>query len=50
MGMLIANADEPSVRIFFGRFLMVHLAQGFHMDGYLGFTSPETLALYHGYS
>jgi hypothetical protein len=41
--------QEESLRVFFGRFLIVHLAQGSNMDGYLGFTPPEALALSNRY-
>jgi len=37
------GAQEESLRVFFGHFLIVHLAWGFDMDVYLGFTPPEAL-------
>jgi len=43
------GAQEESLRVFFGRFLIVHLAQGSDMDGYLGLTPPEAQAHSNGY-
>jgi hypothetical protein len=40
---------EEELRVFFGRFLIGHLATDHDMDGYLGFTPPETLALHNSY-
>jgi len=36
-----AEVNEPGVRLFFGYFLIVHLAIDADMDDYLGFTSPN---------
>jgi hypothetical protein len=43
------GSHEENLRLFFGRFLIGHLATNPDMDGYLGFMSPEALALSHGY-
>ncbi|MFZ0452079.1 MAG: hypothetical protein WAL98_22830 [Desulfatiglandaceae bacterium] len=40
-----AGVKEPGVRVFFGPFLIVHLAPNTDMDGYLGFTPPKPHAL-----
>ncbi|MFZ0451005.1 MAG: hypothetical protein WAL98_17350 [Desulfatiglandaceae bacterium] len=40
---LFTGAQEESLRVFFGHFLIVHLARGSDMDVYLGFTPPEAL-------
>jgi len=45
----MSNEWEENLRVFFGRFLIVHLAPNPDMDDYLGFTPPETLALSNGY-
>ncbi len=34
------------MRVFFGPFLMVHLAPNTDMDDYLGFTSPNPTSFY----
>ncbi|MFZ0448607.1 MAG: hypothetical protein WAL98_05130 [Desulfatiglandaceae bacterium] len=39
---------EENLRVFFGRFLIVHLAQNPDMDDCSGFTPPEPLALSNG--
>jgi hypothetical protein len=49
-GILFTGTQEENLRVFFGPFLIVHLAQGSDMDGYLGFRPPEALALSNGYS
>jgi len=41
---LFTGAQEESLRVFFGHFLIVHLAQGFDMDGYLGFRPQKPYA------
>ncbi len=46
---LFTGVQEEKLRVFLGYFLIVHLAQGFDMDDYLGFTPPEALALSNGY-
>jgi hypothetical protein len=46
---LLTGAQEEELRVFFGRFLIVHLATNPEMDGYLGSTPPEVPALSHGY-
>jgi hypothetical protein len=42
----IYYSQEPGVRVFFGPFLMVHLAPNTDMDDYLGFTSPNPTRFY----
>ncbi len=44
-----AEVNAPGVRLFFRPFLIVRLAPNTNMDGYLGFTPPEALALSNGY-
>jgi len=44
------QVEEARLRVFFRRFLMVHLAQGFDMDDYLEFTPLKAFALHKGYS
>jgi len=41
---LFIGAQEESLRLFFGHFLIVHLAPGSEMDGYLGFRPPKPYA------
>jgi len=41
----LPGSKEADLRIFFMCFLIVHLAQGFYMDDYLGFTPPKPYAL-----
>jgi len=43
------GTQEQNLRVFFRRFLIVHLTPNTDMDGYLGFTPPEALALSNGY-
>ncbi len=37
----VTRAQAENLTVFFGCFLMVHLAPDADMDGYLGFTPPE---------
>jgi len=39
------GVQEESLRVFFGRFLIVHLAPNSDMDGYLGFNPLKPYAL-----
>ncbi len=39
------RAQEENLRVFFGCFLIVHLAPDADMDGYLRFTPPKPCAL-----
>ncbi|MFZ0448691.1 MAG: hypothetical protein WAL98_05550 [Desulfatiglandaceae bacterium] len=41
---LFIGAQEEDLRVFFGPFLIVHLAPNSDMADYLGFTSPKDLA------
>ncbi|MFZ0451679.1 MAG: hypothetical protein WAL98_20775 [Desulfatiglandaceae bacterium] len=41
-----AEVNEPGMRLFFGPFLIVHLAQDTDMDDYLGFMSPNPTRFY----
>jgi hypothetical protein len=45
----MSNEVEEKLRVFFGRFLILHLTANPGMDGYLGFTPPKALALFMGY-
>ncbi|MFZ0447675.1 MAG: hypothetical protein WAL98_00405 [Desulfatiglandaceae bacterium] len=44
----MSNEVEENLTFFFRRFLIVHLAANPDMDGHLGFTPPESLALSNG--
>jgi hypothetical protein len=44
----MSNEWEENLRVFFGRFPIVHLARNRGMDDYSGFTPPEALALSNG--
>jgi hypothetical protein len=46
---LFTGAQEENLRVFFRHFLIVDLAPDADMDGYLGFTPPEALALTNSY-
>jgi hypothetical protein len=46
---LFTRVQEEDLRVFFRCFLIGHLATNPDMDGYLGFTPPESLALSNGY-
>ncbi|MFZ0449912.1 MAG: hypothetical protein WAL98_11780 [Desulfatiglandaceae bacterium] len=43
------GAQGENLKLFFGHFLIVHLASNSGMDGYLGYTPPEALALSNSY-
>jgi hypothetical protein len=42
---LFTRVQEEDLRVFFRRFLIVHLAPNPDMDDYSGFTYPEALVL-----
>jgi len=42
---LCTGAHEENLRVFFRRFLIVHLARSSNMDGDLGFRHPKALAV-----
>jgi hypothetical protein len=44
-----SGTQEENLRVFFRCLLIVHLAIHSYMDGYLGFTPPEALALSNDY-
>ncbi|MFZ0449180.1 MAG: hypothetical protein WAL98_08045 [Desulfatiglandaceae bacterium] len=44
----MSNEWDGNLRVFFGRFLIVHSASNPDMDCYLGFTPPEPSALSMG--
>jgi hypothetical protein len=45
----MSNEVDENLRVFFGHFLIVHLAPNPDMDDYSGFTPPEPSALSMGY-
>jgi hypothetical protein len=45
---LFTGAQEESLRVFFTRFLIGHLAPNFDMDAHLGLMPPQALALSNG--
>jgi hypothetical protein len=45
----MSNERDENLRVFFGRFLIVLLAQTPDMDAHSGLMPPEPSALSHGY-